>query len=257
MTIVQTFDEKDHHCASAVAVRIDDEVTEVQRGDERSRSVVAPAKRGKRILFIASAGSLGGGNAVSAKDVSDTSLSLIQGVEAHSYDQLLHEHVQWWHDFWARTFVRLASDDGAAESAQKVRYRHLYYMASSSRGALPPKWNGSLFATAGDERQWGSQFWVWTTEMLYFPLLKADAIDLTEPYFEMYVRQLPSCEKAALQRWDSRGAYFPETTAFDGPTILPDDVAAEFQDMLLGRKPHTELSPHAQAMCRFDSHLAL
>jgi hypothetical protein len=128
-------------------------------------------------------------------------------------------------------------------------------MASSSRSVLPPKWNGSLFATAGDQRQWGSQFWVWTTEMLYFPLLKADAIDLTDPYFDMYVRQLPNCEKAARQRWGSRGAYFPETTAFDGPTVLPNDVAIEFQDVLLGRKKHTELSSRADAMCRFDSHL--
>jgi hypothetical protein len=71
--------------------------------------------------------------------------------------------------------------------------------------------------------------WIWTTEMLYFPLLAADAIDLMAPYFNMYVRQLPNCEKAAQQRWGISGAYFPETTSFDGPTVLPDDVAIEFQ----------------------------
>ena len=265
VTVVQTFDEKDHHCASAVAVRVGDQGTDVQRAGERSRSMVAPAKRGKRIIFIASSASLGGDGrrtglptrlyADGAGDPSYAAFSHLKPIETRSYDQLLGEHLRWWHEFWARTFVRLTSEDGAAESAQKVRYRHLYYMASSSRGALPPKWNGSLFATAGDDRQWGSQFWVWTTEMLYFPLAKADAIDLTDPYFDMYVRQLPDCEKAARQRWGSRGAYFPETTAFDGPTVLLNDVAAEFQDVLLGRKKHTELSPRADTMCRFDSHL--
>jgi len=267
VTVVQTFDEKDHHCASAVAVRVGDEGTEVQGAGERSRSVVAPAKRGKRIIFIASAASLGGESRRTglparpqrktdgSGDPSYNAISLLKAVERHSYDQLREEHLPWWHEFWPRTFVRLTSDDGAAESAQKVRYRHLYYMASSSRGALPPKWNASLFATAGDQRKWGSQFWVWTTEMLYFPLPKADAIDLMDPYFDMYVRQLPNCKKAARQRWGSRGVYFPETTAFDGPTVLPDDVAAEFQDVLLGRKKHTELSPRADAMCGFDSHL--
>jgi len=255
VTVVQTFDERDHHCASAVAVRVGDQGTEVERAGERSRSMVAPAKRGKRIIFIASSASLGGDNAGAKNLVGDTEFSRLKVIEQRSYDQSLEEHLRWWHKFWARTFVCLTSEDDAAESAQKVRYRHLYYMASSSRGALPPKWNGSLFATAGDDRQWGSQFWVWTTEMLYFPLAKADAIDLTDPYFDMYVRQLPDCEKAARQRWGSRGAYFPETTAFDGPTVLPDDVAAEFQEVLLGRKKHTELSPRADAMCRFDSHL--
>ena len=72
----------------------------------------------------------------------------------------------------------------------------------------------------------------------------------------MYVRQLPNCEIAARQRWGVRGAYFPETTAYDGPTTLPDDVAAELQDVLLGRKKATEMSPRAFALCRFDSHLS-
>jgi len=86
-------------------------------------------------------------------------------------------------------------------------------------------------------------------------LLAADAIDLTAPYFNMYVRQLPNCERAAQQRWGVSGAYFPETTAFDGPTVLPDDTAIEFQDVLLGRKPHTALSPRAKSLCQFDSRL--
>ena len=269
VTIVQTFDEDDHHCASAAAVRVADEETEIERTGERSRSLVAPARRGKRIILIASAASLGreggfGRTGLQARPQRETdgpgapsyqAVSLLKAVERRSYDHLFEEHQRWWREFWARTFVCLTSEDGAAKSAQKVRYRHLYYMGSSSRGVLPPKWNGSLFATAGDQRKWGSQFWVWTTEMLYFPLLKADAIDLTDPYSDMYVRQLPNCQKAAQQRWGSRGAYFPETTAFDGPTVLPDDVAAEFQDVLLGRKKHTELSSRADAMCRFDSHL--
>ena len=255
VAVVQSFDEKDYHCVSAVAVCVDGEETEVQRASERSRSVLAPAKRGKRLIFIASAALLGSDNAAGKNTAGDMALSLLKAVGQCSYEHSLEQHLRWWHDFWARTFVRLRSKDGSAEAAQNVRYRHLYYMASSSRGALPPKWNGSLFATAGDERGWGSQFWVWTTEMLYFPLLKADAIDLTDPYFDMYVRQLANCEKAARQRWGSRGACFPETTSFDGPTVLPDDVAAEFQDVLLRRKKHTELSPRAAAMCRFDSHL--
>jgi hypothetical protein len=87
------------------------------------------------------------------------------------------------------------------------------------------------------------------------PLLAADAIELTDPYFNMYVRQLPACEIAARQRWGAAGAYYPETTAFDGPTSLPDDVAAEFRAVLLGVKKATDMSPRALAMCRFDSHL--
>ena len=249
-TVVQRFRDKDYHSASAVASRFAGEGTQVAVAGDRGRTILAPAKRGRRTVLISSAASWKPG-----ADVGETAVALLDGVGKDTYTDLRREHTKWWHDFWPRTFVHLTSDDGAAEFMHRMRYLHLYYMASSSRGALPPKWNGSLFVTEGDDRRWGSQFWVWTTEMLYFPLLAVDAIDLTESYFDMYVRQLPSCEIAARQRWNSQGAFFPETTAFDGPTVLPNDVAAEFQDVLLGRKKHTEMSEHARALCQFDSHL--
>ena len=71
----------------------------------------------------------------------------------------------------------------------------------------------------------------------------------------MALRQLPNCREAARRRWGCGGAFFPETCAFDGPTVLPEDVAAEYRDVLLGRKEYTKLSPRADAMCRFDGHL--
>jgi len=76
--------------------------------------------------------------------------------------------------------------------------------------------------------------------MSYWPLHASDAVDLTDPFFDMYLRQLPDCERAAKQRWGVEGgAYYPETTPFDGPVILPEDVAQEFQDVYLGRKKNT------------------
>jgi hypothetical protein len=188
-------------------------------------------------------------------DVAAAAVALVDEAGLRPVAAVRAAHQVWWKEFWSRTFVNLTSADGRAEQAERWRNLHLYYMASSSRGELPPKWNGSLFVTTGDERRWGSQYWVWTTEMLYFPLLAAEAVDLTDPYFNMYVRQLPNCEKAAQQRWGVSGAYFPETTAFDGPTVLPDDVASEFQDVLLGRKSPTAMSPRAKALCQFDSQL--
>ena len=184
-----------------------------------------------------------------------TAADLLGSAGQRKYDDLLGEHTRWWHDYWSRTFVYLTSKDGLAEFMQRVRYLHLYYMASSSRGALPAKWNGSVFITEGDRRHWGSQFWVWTTEMAYFPLYAADAIDLTKPYFDMYVRQLPDCEKAAVQRWNSKGAYFPETTPFDGPVVLPEDIALEYRQVISGEKTNKELSDRARALGLFESHL--
>jgi hypothetical protein len=249
--VVQRFHEKDYHCASAVAARFVEDGTQVQASGERARTVVAPAKKGKRAILISSAASWAPGG-----DVGKTAVELLGTAGKRTYDDLFKEHTRWWRNFWSRTFVHLASKDGLAEFMQQIRYLQLYYMASSSRGTLPPKWNGSLFITDGDARSWGSQFWVWTTEMLYFPLLAADANDLAEPFFNMYVRQLPDCKKAARQRWNVKGgAFFPETTSFDGPVVLPDDVVQEYRDIFFGRKDPKSISVRLKSIGSFEGHL--
>ena len=182
-------------------------------------------------------------------------MGLLEEAGGRSYDEMRQEHVEWWAEFWGRTFVHLSSDDGMAEFMERVRTLHLYNMASTSRGALPPKWNGSIFVTDGDQRHWGAQYWVWTMEMHYFPLLAADAVDLMETYFDMYRAQLDDCKKAAAQRWGAGGAFYPETTPFDGPAILPDDVAAEYRDLYLQKKSNLQLSERARALGLYDSSL--
>jgi len=134
----------------------------------------------------------------------------------------------------------------------RIRTLHLYYMASTSRGKLPAKWNASLFAVNGDQRNWGAQYWVWTTEISHHPLYAADASDLADPYFNMYANQLPAARIAAKQRWDAEGAYFLEAGPFDGPVILPDEVAEEWQDVYLGRQPCNQFSDAARAVGRYE-----
>ena len=248
--LVQQFDQRDHYCASGVAAAIVGHHTRVEETAEGMRTLVSPAHKGKRTLLITSAASWS-----RREDVGDTALSLLDQASPQPYDVLHREHARWWSNFWSRTFVHLTSSDGGAELMERARTLHLYNMAATSRGTFPPKWNGSLFITDGDVRHWGAQFWIWTTEMHYCPLFAADAVDLTKPYFDMYLQQLPDCEKAGLQRWGVQGAFYPETTPFDGPVILPGDVAKEFQDVYLGRKNNLRLSKDARALGQYDSSL--
>ena len=250
--LTQRFREREHYCASAVAVRVVEGFLDVQR-TETFREFVIPPMRGKRTVLVSSAASF-----EPHADVLRVALSLVnqlpRGRAPYSY--LRKAHTQWWARFWSRTFVHLRSDDGVAQFMNGLRTLHLYYMASSSRGKLPAKWNGSLFSVEGDKRTWGSQFWVWTTEVAHHPLYTADASDLADPFFNMYVKQLPAARIAARQRWDAKGAYFLEAGPFDGPVTLPEDLAREWQDVYLGRKPCTEFSPAARAAGLFEAVLS-
>jgi len=245
--VEQRFSEGAYDCTSAVAAGAAGETARVEPNADRARTLVLPARKGRRLLLIASAASWD-----RREDVGAAALTLLAETADAGYEALRAEHERWWAGLWSRTHVRLSSADGAAERFERLRNLQLYYLASSSRGRLPAKWNGSLFLTDGDHTDWGAQFWVWTTESSYFPLYAADAVELTDPFFDMYVRQLPAARTAARQRWDAQGAYFLEAGPFDGPVALPEDVATEYRDVYLGRKTVNDLSPAARALGQYE-----
>jgi hypothetical protein len=45
-----------------------------------------------------------------------------------------------------------------------------------------------------------------------------------------------------VQQWGSKGIWIPETVWFDGPEELPEDIAAEMQELYLMRKPWEQRS---------------
>ncbi|MDO8686107.1 MAG: DUF5703 domain-containing protein [Clostridiales bacterium] len=248
--VVQTFKEKEYYCTSLVTASIMDGRELLQKVNDKSYVIISPPKEGKRMVLISSAASWD-----SKADIKVEGIKLINCSRKQTYDMLRAEHAKWWEKFWSRTFVHLTSCDGEADFMERVRNMHLYYMACTSRGLLPPKWNGSIFGVDGDLRNWGTQFWIFTTETLYFPLYAADAIDLTDPFFKMYLSQLHDVKEAAIQRWGVKGIFYPETTSFDGPVLLPEDVACEYQDVILGRKETTEFTDRARRFGKFESHL--
>jgi hypothetical protein len=249
LLVEQHFDEGAYHCASAVLLAAPGREADLLAPDEQQRTLVLPARAGKTLVLIASAASWD-----RDQDIAQVALDTLQAAPG-SYAELIAEHTPWWEEFWSRTYVQLASADGQAEVMERLRTRHLYMMATTSRGALPPKFNGMLYSTGGDTRAWGAEFWLWNMELLYYPLFAADAPDLCAPYFEMYRRQLPDAERAAQQRWGVPGAFYPETAPFDGPVILPEDIAREFQGIYWGRNSCDQLSEEAKALGKYDSSL--
>jgi hypothetical protein len=95
-------------------------------------------------------------------------------------------------------------------------------------------------------RRWGSQYWWANTNAYYNNLMPANRMELMEPVFSMYFGMLEACELAAKQQWGSAGVWIPEITSFNGPEKLPDDIAAELQDLMLARKPWDQHSAKFQ-----------
>ena len=251
IALLQRFDEKEYHCSGAVTARIMDREASLVPMEGQARVLSAPGKTGRRLVLISTAGSWKSDN-----EAADQVTRLLTDSAAQSYDALRAAHVRWWHGFWGRTFVHLTSADGSADYLERIRHLHLYIMGCISRGPVITAMNtGTLFRSDENKAHWGGQHWLWNTASEYYGLFAADALDLMEPYFGMYRRWLPNCEAAARQRWGCAGAFYPETAPFNGSKVLPEDVAKEFQDVMLGRKPAWEMSQRAIAACSYDSQL--
>src|SRR5262249_61058980 len=65
---------------------------------------------------------------------------------------------------------------------------------------------------------------------------------LRDPFFDGHRGMSEASTTAAGQQWGSQGIYIAETSYFNGLEKLPDDIAAEMQELYLLRKPWEQRS---------------
>lgn len=231
IVLTQVFKEKAYYCSSAVVIGCSDEAFAEMTNDGTVR-LRKSANTGSSTVFIASAASFD-----STEDVAAAAMHKLDAARQKGFEQIYQSNRQWWASFWKRSFIHLTSTDGIADEIEKNYTYFLYIMASCSRGNYPVKFNGMLWTTGGDARQWGGAFWGANQSCYYEALFPTNHLELMNPMFQMYSAALPSFQKAAEQQWGSKGIYIPETVGFDGVPLLPDSIAAEMRDLYLLRKP--------------------
>jgi hypothetical protein len=238
MLLTQAFEEGSYYCGSAVAVAVVGRQVKVVNTEEESMSLLAEPGQGTFTVLVSSSASFN-----RDERIDEQAPALLDRAENLQFAGLLAANEAWWRDFWGRGFVWLHSADGSADMIQQNYLYYLYLMASTSRGKYPTKFNGMLWSTGGDERQWGGQYWGANQSCLYNALFATNRLELLDPMFDMYTGMVDSCRVAAEQQWGSQGVFLPETFAFDGLAELPVDIAAEMRELYLVRKPMSEASP--------------
>ncbi|HEY7090503.1 MAG TPA: hypothetical protein VH518_20565, partial [Tepidisphaeraceae bacterium] len=237
IALSQEFREAEHYSASAVQVAVLGRESKARYPNESTvRLSLAPGK-GRYTILISSSASMD-----PKADVVATANAEIDAAATKPFDELFADNAASWRDFWSRGYISLHSADGAADAIEQGYTYFLYVMNSCSRGMYPPRFGGLLFQTNADMRQWGNQFW-WANQSCYYNGMAAmNRWDLMDPTFDMYSRMYDACATAARQEWGSKGIWIAETTPFEGFDPLPDDIAAEMQDLYLLRKPWDQRS---------------
>lgn len=231
IVLVQVFNEDKYYCSSSVVMEVVGDAKASFVNETTVRLSLSQGK-GNFTVLMATASSFN-----PAEDIVAASLKKLDLAKGQGFEGMYQSNKRWWKDFWEKSFVQLHSEDAKADLIEKNYTYYLYVIGSSSRGAYPPKFNGMLWTTAGDERQWGSLYWGANQSCLYNALFPTNRGELMDPMFNMYSSMRESCEVAAQQQWGSKGIFIPETVAFDGLAALPNEIADEMRALYLLEKP--------------------
>jgi hypothetical protein len=128
-------------------------------------------------------------------------------------------NLKWWHDYWERSWVNVAS----APVITRGYVLQRYMQACDGRGTLPIKFNGGAFTVGpdgkmddADYRRWGDCHWWQNIRHMYYPMMESGDFEMTDPFFKMYEDAVPICEARARIYEGVEGAYFPETMTIWG-----------------------------------------
>lgn len=237
ITLTQQFREAAFYDSSAVAIAVIGRPSRARYLNETTVRLSAAPGRGRFTILIGSAAS-----SQPDDDTAAAAIAQVKAAETKGFPGLQQATAAWWHSFWRKGAVYLHSASGQADFVEANYDYFLYLMGASSGGNFPPRFGGMLWFTNGDLSRWGSQYWWANTSAYYSNLMPANRLELMDPMFKMYAGMYDAAALAARQQWGSQGIWIPETTFFNGPEKLPDDIAEELQDMVLVRKPFDQRS---------------
>ncbi|MCH5719620.1 DUF5703 domain-containing protein [Niabella hibiscisoli] len=143
--------------------------------------------------------------------------------------------IDWWNDYWKRSFIFIDPSKTESESWQLGRNYQLfrYMLGCNAYGKYPTKFNGGLFTVdpvltdtsikgTPDHRNWGGgTFTAQNQRLVYWPMLRSGDVDMMTPQFDFYNRLLPTARLRTKVYWGHGGANFNEQIenfGFPNPT---------------------------------------
>jgi alpha-L-fucosidase 2 len=157
--------------------------------------------------------------------------NLVERVSAVDLETAWSARRAWWSRFWSRSWIEVSGSADASAVTQGYAMQR-YMDAAGGRGSVPIKYNGSIFTVGqepregtydpakgqrdADYRDWGSNFWLQNTRLLYWPLITSGDYDLLEPFFKMYRDDLPLELERNRIYFKQPGVSYPETMYFWG-----------------------------------------
>jgi hypothetical protein len=149
-------------------------------------------------------------------------------IDRQSAKQRKQLHEQYWKSRWDAHYIIVDAKGDDAEQVAGITSGYQlqrYVNLCAGRGALPIKFNGSIFTVDSttaqhpfdpDYRNWGGCYWFQNTRLPYWTMQYSGDFDLTKSLYDMYMKAIPLSKFRVKKYYGHEGVQFPETMYFWG-----------------------------------------
>lgn len=161
------------------------ENTVASNGTASARLTLRPGQPAR--IVVAVRGDAGfGERSATVESLRDAAATRIANLDDVAIDKLSTEHLDWWKDFWLKSYVSLHDD-----VLEKYYYGALYVMGCSARpGHVLPSMFGMWITN--DSPAWGARhFFNYNAQAPYYGVASSNRPELVLPYADFVVAELP------------------------------------------------------------------
>jgi hypothetical protein len=140
----------------------------------------------------------------------------LSAVKATGYGTTFTNYKNWWHDFWAKSFVQYSGLQGDADYLENVYYLSTYMIAAGGYGNYPFHFINGVFRATQDQTKWSNGYWYWNQRDVYNSFLASNHVDLLAGFNRLYSRNISALRAYTQTRYGTDSLWVPETMGWDG-----------------------------------------
>lgn len=140
----------------------------------------------------------------------------LAAAKSAGYLTTLNNYRNFWHAFWAKSFVQYSGAAGTGDYLENVYYLATYMIAAGGFGNYPFHFINGVFRATQDNTKWSNGYWYWNQRDLYNSMLASNHVDLAATENRLYSRNYTALKAYTQTRYAIDGLWTPETMGWDG-----------------------------------------
>ncbi|HZM80996.1 MAG TPA: hypothetical protein VFC19_35180, partial [Candidatus Limnocylindrales bacterium] len=163
-------------------------------------------------IWLSTAGRINAAN----RDSLSAARNQLSAIKIPGYPTTLTNYKNWWHAFWAKSFVQYSNSAGDADYLENVYYLSTYMIAAGGYGNYPFHFINGVYRATGDQTKWSNGYWYWNQRDVYNSFYASNHTDLLANFNRLYSRNYGALKSYTSSRYGIDGLWVPETMGWDG-----------------------------------------